>query len=142
FAAAASGGYPRKRSGLQQVKAAKSFAAKGEAYSEAVRRRQRPRCASGHALRANRIVSGDDGRAACCREGSQGRSYARGRWVPVNRSRGRLDAGDQWFAVEELADGDRRIEGAGISVAPSLCAQIGIEVCGRRNATGEIPLAR
>src|SRR4029450_1690733 len=42
FAAAASSGYPRKRSGLQQVTAATRFAAKGEAYSEAARTRQRP----------------------------------------------------------------------------------------------------
>lgn len=47
----------------------------------------------------------------------------------------RLDAGDQWFAVEQFADSHGGIKSAGITLTPRPGTEIGIKIGRRRNAT-------
>ena len=42
----------------------------------------------------------------------------------------RLHSRDELLAVEQLADGDRGFEGAGIAASPRPRAQVGIEIGG------------
>ena len=60
----------------------------------------------------------------------------------MNMCEQRLHARDEWLAVEQLADGDSRIERGRIAPAPGPRAEISIEIGGRGDAPGEIAAAR
>ena len=92
---------------------------------------------SGHAPGSHRIVAGDDGRAIGCREWCQRRSYASQAGVAMDMSKQRLHARDERLAVEQFADRDGRIEGAGVALTPGSPAKIGVDIGSRRDAIRE-----
>src|SRR5262245_37976533 len=98
--------------------------------------------ASGHALGTDRIVSCDDGSAVGRRERCQRRPYPRQARVAMNVRKQRLHAWYEWLAVKELANSHGRIKRFGVAFTPCSRAQVGVEICGRRNAAGEISLTR
>ena len=94
------------------------------------------------ALAAHLIVARDRGRPVAGGERRERRLHPRQRRIAMDVREQRLHAGDQRLAVEQLADGDGRIEGGLVALGPGQLAEIGVEVGGRRDAAGEGAAAR
>jgi hypothetical protein len=55
----------------------------------------------------------------------------------MDMSKQRLHARDERLAVEQFADRDGRIEGAGVALTPGSPAKIGVDIGSRRDAIRE-----